>query len=103
MQDLTLQHLMNAVKNGCDIFIQGLMEAQLLRHRCPLWRHKLPHACQAVPIVIGLTAWSCLIHMYMCRMSGEGLDDITAAGFSALWLCERVQEQMIVWSRQCEF
>lgn len=54
-------------------------------------------------MLIGLTAGTCLIHMYMCRMSGEGLDDITAAGFSGL--CEGVQEQMIAWSwrQQCEF
>lgn len=43
-----------------------------------------------------VTAWTCLIHMYMCRMSAEGLDDITAAGFSGLR--ERVQGQMIAWA-----
>lgn len=44
----------------------------------------------------GVTAWTCLIHMYMCRMSGKGLDDITAAGISGLR--ERVQGQMIAWA-----
>lgn len=43
-----------------------------------------------------VTARTCLIHIYMCRMSGEGLDDITAVGFSGLR--ERVQRQMIAWA-----